>query len=528
MPATALSILTIFALMYFWSFASIAQSFINFEPIKTFYKAPTMTRFGNLAMDDRGHLCTSVKNQGLHCYDGVHITTLYENDIAGIVGKDGRVFGATRDKLFTLSEGVIHYLNDGRQLKLEPEEKITQVFLDNFSDFLFLTNRSAYRVKGNSLEKIYRSESENLYFVASHDTPEAFWLSSSRGLFLYNTVSQEKKFFFKDAIVYEMTPDFYLTNKGIYNRENNQLLFEGEFFRSLQFNENDWLVAGHRGICRLRNLKYLNCHSSFVNYSDENNVAYSLLADQYGNIFATTNNGLYVSQPQFYQNLTQRHGLVSNVLTSLLAVDEVLYIGTNKGLNLMNMLTGKISMITGTEYMDINSIERVGDSLWLGVTGQGVYQLSLTTGKIKKIIDSDFRVYSITYADGAIYLAIQREGLFKYDKLGNLLLSRKQKHFNEIRKIDFCNGYLFVSSTTDSILKLNNELVIEAYASTNALHTFICQGNRIVAGSRTGKLQVLDFNLQEQSSYHLNNPIYTILPLLQLMKRVSILAKNNV
>ncbi|MEM9101095.1 MAG: hypothetical protein AAGB12_02125 [Pseudomonadota bacterium] len=510
MPASLT--LSIGVLLYILSFHSIAQSFINFEPIKTFYEAPTMTRFGTLAIDDRGHVCAAVKTQGLHCFDGVHIKTLREGYIASIVENNSTIMGATKEKVFTVSQGKFEFLPEKRQPQLETDEKIVQVLADTYSDLLILTNRGVYRLYKDSMKRVYRSDSESFYFVAPGESEESLWIASNEAFYLYNTTIQEKTIFFEGAIVYEMISDFYLTNNGIYDRDTNKLLFEREFFRSLRLGENDWLVAGHRGICRLKNLEYLNCHSSFVNYSDENTVAFSLLADQHGNIFAATNDGLYVSKPKFYQNLTQRHGLVSNRLTSLLAVDDGLYIGTNRGLNLMNMLTGEISMIPGTEQMPINSIEKVGDTLWLGVTWQGVYQLSLINGQINKIIDSDSRIHSITFIDETIYLAIQYQGIFKYDTAGNLLLSRKQKHFDEIRKIAFCNGYLFVSSTIDGLLKLNSELVIEAYASTNGLHTFICQDDAIIAGSRTGKLEILDFNLQIQSSYYLENPIYTILP----------------
>ncbi|MEM9103515.1 MAG: hypothetical protein AAGB12_14460 [Pseudomonadota bacterium] len=512
MPATTFSFITLAVLLYLLSFTSNAQPFIHFEPINAFYEAPTMTRFGNLAFDDRGHLCASVKSQGLHCYDGVHIKTLYDGDVAGIVGNNGQVLGATREKIFRLEQGVVQFLPEHRQPHLESEERITQVFADQYSDLLILTNRGIYRLYEDSVKNIYQSDDESFYFVASAETEDALWISSNQGFYQYQINSQESQITFADALVYEMTEDFYLTNHGIYQRDTHQLLFAGEFFRSLKLSDNAWLLAGLNGICHLQNLQALNCHSTFANHFKQDITAHALLADQHGNIFASTSNGLYVSQPKFYQNFTQNHGLLSDRVMSLLQVEHFLYVGTHKGLNRVNRQTNEISTIAGTENMAITSIERVDDTLWLGVKGQGVYVLTLSNHQLTKLIDAEHYLFSITWNDDVVYLAIQDQGLFKYDTTGNLLISRTQKHFKEIREIALCDTYLLVGTITDGLIKLNSELLIEDYTNAINAHTFVCQEDKVIAGSRSGELQILNAHLKTQQVIFRDNPIYTLLP----------------
>ncbi|MEM9103565.1 MAG: hypothetical protein AAGB12_14740 [Pseudomonadota bacterium] len=512
MPATTSSILTFSLLLYFLSLTSYAQPFINFEPINTLYETPTMTRFGNLALDEQGHLCTSVKSQGLHCYDGVHINTLYDGDVAGIVGNNDLVLGATREKIFQLEQGAVRFLPEHRQPQLHSEERITQVFADQYSDLLILTNRGIYRLYKDSVKNIYQSDDESFYFVASAETEDALWISSTQGFYRYQIANQESQITFADALVYEVTEDFYLTNHGIYQRDTHQLLFAGEFFRSLKLSDNAWLVAGLQGICHLQNLQALSCNSTFTHHSQQDIAAYSLLADQHGNVFASTSNGLYVSQPKFYQNLTQHHGLLSDRVMSLLQVESFLYVGTNKGLNRLNQQTHEISTIAGTENMAITSIARVDDTLWLGVTGQGVYVLTLSNHQLSKRIDAEHRIFSITLVDDMVYLAIQNQGLFKYDKAGNLLISRTQKHFQEIRKIELCGDYLFVGTVVDGLIKVNRELVVEDYTTGINAHTFICQEDKVIAGSRSGELQTLNYYLKNHQFIFRDKPIYTLLP----------------
>ncbi|MEM9103237.1 MAG: hypothetical protein AAGB12_13030 [Pseudomonadota bacterium] len=499
--------------LYLFSVSLSAQSFLSFEPIKTFYQAPTLSLFGNLAIDDRGHLCTSAKNQGLHCYDGIHMHTLHDGDIAGIVANNDQVFGATRHKVFRLSQGALTFLPEYLQPELEVEEKITQIFADDYSDFLVQTNRGVYRVHSDHVEALYRSTSETIHFVASHDTPEMLWISSTNGLFLYNTTNQEKNILFNEALVYEMTPELYLTNKGLYQRDSNQLLFEGEFFRSLSLANGDLLIAGQSGICRLRNLEALDCGTSFANpAADDNIIAYSLLSDNYGNLFAATNNGLYVSQPSFYQNFSEGHGLLSKRVLSLLEVDNALYVGTSAGLNVFDLQASEFTTVEGTQDMAVNSIQQIDDSLWLGVTGEGVYQFSLITKELKKIITADSHIFSIVSVGGVVYLGVENQGLFKYDKAGQLLLSRQQKHFRKIRQIAVCNDYLLIGTMMDGMIKLNSELVFEDYIRSTDLHTFICQEDQIIAGSLTGELLTLDEHLQVQNTFENENSIYTLLP----------------
>ncbi|MEM9103212.1 MAG: hypothetical protein AAGB12_12905 [Pseudomonadota bacterium] len=511
MPATAFSFITLSVLLCLLSFAPRAQPFIHFEPVKTSHNTPTMTRFGTLAIDDRGHICASVKSQGLHCYDGIHLTTVYNDYVASITRNNDQVLGATKQKVFFLLNGEIRFLSEHRQPVLEQEERIVQVLPDQYSELLILTNRGVHRLYTDLTEKIYHSDSENFHFTSSDTEEESVWISSNEGLYLYNTINQEKQIFFKDAHVYEVTEDFYLTNKGIYRRDNNELILEGIFFRSLRLNNNDWLVAGIEGICRIENLERTNCSLLSSNALEQHIAAFSFLADPHGNVFAATSNGLYVSQPKFYQNFTQRHGLLSNRVSSLLAMDDVQYVGTSKGLNRLDMKTGEISAVSGTEDMAITSIERVDDTLWLGVSGEGVLTLEVSNQQLTKIIDADDRIFSITFVEDFIYLAIQNQGLFKYDQKGNVIVSRQQKHFRDIRHIQMCGDYLFVGTMSDGIIKVNSELVIEDLSDSKSLHTFTCDDEKIIAGSRAGEQQTLDLNLHNQNTYAHQNAIFNIL-----------------
>ncbi|MEM9101005.1 MAG: hypothetical protein AAGB12_01675 [Pseudomonadota bacterium] len=483
----------------------------HFKPLESFLPTQKISRFGSFVFDDRNYLCLSAKNQGLHCFDGIHMNEVSGKEFAGLLKVGGQVVGATRKQLFHLVNGNIELFDASLQPQLKENEKISQLYHKDNHAFFLLTNYGIHIAENTGTKVIYTTETESFSYVAPYDDRHIL-LGNFNGLFTLNVLTQEKQLVFKKAKVYEVTEQYYLTSKGVYDKSTHELLWEGEFFRSLPVDDDTLLVAGSKGICSIK-LQRIACDKLFSDSQLSDVTGFSLIKDEYNNIYASTSSGLFVSSPRIHQQLTKEHGLSSNRVTSLeLLYGNSLFIGTSNGLNRLDLQTQKISTIDDTRGFRIHSLKIIDNHLWIGVTNQGVYRMDLDSFDIQKYIDiPQGHILSIMEYEDAVFFGVKDIGLFKYSKAGELLLSRKQVHFKNIEKIQACFNNLYVGTSRDGLIRINSEAVIENYSSKTNLHTFDCWKDSIVAGSLLGEIKTLGKDLGLIEQYKKDSAIYSIL-----------------
>jgi signal transduction histidine kinase/ligand-binding sensor domain-containing protein/DNA-binding response OmpR family regulator len=115
-----------------------------------------------------------------------------------------------------------------------------------------------------------------------------------------------------------------------------------------------------------------------------NSVVRSIIQDQDKNYWiATETNGLFCYNPKTSQcyNYTQSNGLLSNTVRAVLERDKhMIWVGTKKGLNIINTQTGKICSFT-YDVFNLNSLSQNSircifkdneDNIWIGTYNGGL------------------------------------------------------------------------------------------------------------------------------------------------------------
>jgi ligand-binding sensor domain-containing protein/serine phosphatase RsbU (regulator of sigma subunit) len=99
---------------------------------------------------------------------------------------------------------------------------------------------------------------------------------------------------------------------------------------------NPWVSFYQKGLFTLKNGK-------FVRIKTNDRFILSVLQDNSGKIIAgSKSSGIYVIDANKISNFTKEHGLLSNTVSSLAGDQDLLWIGTNKGLNLIRISGNKI------------------------------------------------------------------------------------------------------------------------------------------------------------------------------------------
>ncbi len=140
-------------------------------------------------------------------------------------------------------------------------------------------------------------------------------------------------------------------------------------------------------------------------------------SDNYGNLWLATNDGLSKFNGKTFTNYTSTNGLPSNDISSLLFVDEVLYIGTKKGFCSYNGNNIENTPIYKKIQGSVRKILYKKGSLHI-LTSRGYYILNIE--QAKQTIDSVSVPYIIAKnptdaefdEDGNLWIATSKKGLF--------------------------------------------------------------------------------------------------------------------
>lgn len=139
--------------------------------------------------------------------------------------------------------------------------------------------------------------------------------------------------------------------------------------------------------------------------------------DKYGNLWLATNNGLSKFNGKQFENITTTNGLPSNEITSLLFANDVLYIGTRKGLCSYNGRKATCDGIFEKIHGSVKKILNQKNRLHV-LTSKGYYMLDLNKKKpeldsipIPNII-SQSPTDAALDEDGNIWISTSGKGIF--------------------------------------------------------------------------------------------------------------------
>lgn len=180
--------------------------------------------------------------------------------------------------------------------------------------------------------------------------------------------------------------------------------------------------------------------------------------DGYGNLWLATNNGLSKFNGKRFDNFTTTNGLPSNEITDLLFTNDLLFIGTKKGLCLYNgnkiINTGIFKKISGSIA---KIIERKG--LLHIISHKGYYTIDISK--------SNYKLDSIAIPN----VVSQRPSDAEFDEDGNLWVSTLKKgiFFIELNISTKIPKFVLIQNSASSAV-VNNKLIrIANFNSTNLL-----------------------------------------------------------
>ncbi|MBP6871809.1 MAG: histidine kinase [Bacteroidales bacterium] len=262
------------------------------------------------------------------------------------------------------------------------------------------------------------------------------------------------------------------------------------------------------------------------------NYIRELVADDYGQVYAGTLNGVFLLNPIYgvilHLEATDHRNLqLSSDQVNSLLLDRkgVLWIGTNKGLNLFNPITDKVDRIVSginsynLSNEDIRSIYQDNSgTIWVG-TYKGLNKVDLHPGRFLHLRNDPEDPNSLS--DNIVYSILEDEkGLLwigTYD--GVNLLDREQGQFtflknrpgdyrslssNKIRTLALDSaGFLWIGTESDGINRLdrqsgdikrfyNRENDNSTIAENNILSTMVDSKGRIWIGTVSKGLTIIN------------------------------------
>jgi len=179
--------------------------------------------------------------------------------------------------------------------------------------------------------------------------------------------------------------------------------------------------------------------------------------DAYGNLWLATNNGLSKFNGKKFENFTTTNGLPSNEISSLLFTNDLLFVGTKKGLCVYNgnkIISNKLfKRVTGSV---VKILEKKG--VLHVITNKGYYTIDVSK--------STFKIDSIALPN----VVSQRPSDAEFDEDGNLWISTMKKglFFIELSISTKIPKFVLIQNSISSTV-INNKLIRIANFNSNNL-----------------------------------------------------------
>ncbi|MEM9102288.1 MAG: hypothetical protein AAGB12_08185 [Pseudomonadota bacterium] len=501
------TIVKIFLLIGFLFSSSLLARFYppQLEPIPVAGNAlKSIMDHSLLAIDDQHRLCIVEANRGLYCYDGNHLAHMAD-DALGLVTLDHRdihrIVFSIKNRLYQLHQGKIDLFES--QLHLEKQENITALYPVDNASFLVATNLNVYYYQDTTIKKL-TAVPHNLYiyFIRKNDESR-IELATSKGIIDVDLLTRKMRYRLKENKVYYLYKNYALTAQGIY--QENKKISDKVFFHASQTISKKILLSGPQGLCYLQNTILCSANNT-------SGKVYSTLTDQYGNLWAATNKGIMFAPFAHVEYINQQTGLSNSNVVALVAHQQNLYVGTDQGINILNLSNGKISPLTVTANDKVTALLVAEDGyLWVG-TQKGLYRYHIDTRRKEYSLLKNKLVTWIVNYHNKIIVSTYNKGVFVFDTAGNLIHDNIESYTQKITKIVNCHDNLYLGTEYKGIKRFDNAFQISHYTNKANHAILACYRDKIVTAGSMKQLKFFDLSLKEKKPKQLTASINSLLP----------------
>ncbi len=301
----------------------------------------------------------------------------------------------------------------------------------------------------------------------------------------------------------------YLTH----NPDNDNSLSANNVKAMLLDNENNLWIGTHDGGLNLRKtngeiFKFQKFESTSVDSVQVSNSRItSLVEDNQNRIWVGTNTGglcLLDKKSRVLKRIEDTEGALGDFIYAILKsrYNNILYVGSNKGLTLIDVLTKKLYNIklgkslenTNTTNEVISIHEESSSSLWIGTEGKGLFNYKLDSKEVRKygISQGLFNevVYGILPDDSGNLWLSTNGGLFRFNI--------EKEEFKNFDKSDGIQGNEFNYGAYQRTKE--GELI---FGGTDGLT--ILNPNEITTDKFVPPIKITSFNFWNQPNINISN-----------------------
>lgn len=218
-------------------------------------------------------------------------------------------------------------------------------------------------------------------------------------------------------------------------------------------------------------------------------------------VYCGTDDGLYITDANsttYVQHFGERQGLPDDMVLSLVAAGDSLFVGTSGGLCFMSMAQDSLYLVKPDQFGGriIYDLEIIGSHLWIA-SDAGAYRLSLEDGRLQRFNDPKSilfgGVYDIEPYETDIWFASDA-GLLRLDtETGQTEPFRNQMRVDYKRSMAV-NGSVAVAASNNGLTlfyytspkKLQREFTDNDGLASNEVRTLLLDGDFIWIGTDKG------------------------------------------
>lgn len=224
-------------------------------------------------------------------------------------------------------------------------------------------------------------------------------------------------------------------------------------------------------------------------------------------LYLGTDEGLMLmdrSSFRIMRQIERRHGLIDDKVTSLAAVGDTLFVGTQGGLSIITHEYDSIAAVYPEQFFNhtIYDIEHIGGHIWIA-SSVGAFRLSLKTFKLQSYIDKDALLFSHVYdifGEGDNIWFAADGGLLRLNRN-----SGKSQKFQDQSSLPFprvvaANEYLAAISSSRGVLifflndddfRTSREFSIEDGLASSEVSSLFLSGDYLWIGTDKGLTRLL-------------------------------------
>ncbi|MEM9103193.1 MAG: hypothetical protein AAGB12_12810 [Pseudomonadota bacterium] len=441
-----------------------------------------------LAIDDQERLCVVENRKGLYCFNGDSFIPLSDNAFGLItLDNDGqkRLIFSMHNQLYQLFEGEISLFTP--MPNLDVDEDIIDLYSNDNTTFFVAATNNIYYFDGEHMTKIMKAPSKVLIYAIRKSEDEVVELGTSQGVFRVDLATQAMENLHADKVVYYLFRDFALTSKGVY-QENRKISDKIFHYANTALNDTV-LLSGPQGLCYLQ-------ATILCGTENPNGKVYHTLIDQFGNLWASTNKGIMYAPFSYVEYMNKTTGLNSDNVLALLANNQELVIGTEQGVNILNLASGQITALANTAKDAVTALF-IDDNhaLWVG-TRQGFYRYDRDSHTKGRTFLNHGLVTWIVQSDQHILVSTYRHGIYIYDRDGYLVQDNIEPYTKKIAKMAQCHDALYLGTRFNGLRRLDRDFQVSHYTNKRNHSVFTCYNQQMVTVDTDKKLKIFNSDLK--------------------------------